>query len=131
MEKIDFKSSYFTFQKIIPESPNDLTSLWARKIVHNLANAYGLIGTIRLSGADWHWVNLGLTSRFQFPPTLHCLYMYDNDGNLQQDDNDWYRGKDIAIAIQGDNVGFKGNSLKPNVQWGYDFVDVYFRFYGC
>src|SRR3972149_3213059 len=87
MERIDFGNSYFTTRKMLPEANNELTGLWGRKLVQNMANTYGLIGTLRLNGDGWHWINLGLTKRFQFPPAMQILYMFDESGTLfQQDD---------------------------------------------
>jgi hypothetical protein len=71
----------FTFKKMIPETGEELTALWGRKIVYNLLTTYGIIGNVTssdfiyyASGGYLCQINLQLTKTFHFPPHI---YLYN------------------------------------------------------
>jgi len=129
MENIDFQNSYFTFKGMIPSTNDEITTLWGRKVVHNLTNAYGVIGTINFNGRGYDIVNLNLTKKFQFPPTIYLYYVESTNptilklpplAGLQNGDQSGY---DQCFAlIAKDNVVF--------YNYINDAVIIYFRIHG-
>ena len=107
---------------MVPESANELTSLWGRKLAHNFSNAYGLIGTLVLDTNEIVWLNFGLTKKFQFPPQVQILFEINSNGTIIQNTDD-YAVREIKYVIGGDNIGFQQESL--------DVFKVFFRIYGC
>lgn len=80
MEPIDFPQSYFSSNKMIPEVGDVVTTLWGRKFVHNLANTYGIIGTVTLNGDRTETVRVPISSIYNFVPSVDIMYN-KNDGN--------------------------------------------------
>lgn len=81
MEQIDFSNTYFTTRNMIPEAGEPLSLLWGRKIVNNLANTYGIIGTCEFNGQrGYRSVNLQLTKKYTFAPSVYLYYTdYDTE----------------------------------------------------
>lgn len=80
MEKIDFGNTYFTTHGMMPGAGETVSLLWARKTVNNLANAYGIIGTVNFGGGrGYRSFNLELTRKYTFPPSVY-LYYVDSTG---------------------------------------------------
>jgi len=141
MRTIDFGYSYFTDHSIIPSVGDSLTSLWGLKIVRNLMNGYGIIGTVRLESYSISWINLNLTKIYQFPPLISCLYRVDGGAlnyecprpTAQLGDSAKYLvERRVVIYIKGDVVGFRSNSMADYQSNGdtHKPMDVYFRIHG-
>lgn len=75
MEKLDFGNTYFSSKGMMPQDNDNITLLWARKIVKNLANAYGVIGTVNFqSSRGYRIINLQLSKRYLYPPSVFLYY---------------------------------------------------------
>lgn len=79
MRPIDISDSYFTKDSMIPENGNDITVLWGIKIVQNLLNGYGVIGTCLVEKQSPTAVSFPFTRRYQYPPLVHILVKQPND----------------------------------------------------
>jgi hypothetical protein len=102
MENIDFNNVYFSWKGMLPENGDTITSMWARRIVKDAFSAYGLIGTIIFTGdagkqktqmdglAYWgteiQSVNLGLLSKFEYPPFVELYYLNPANGFIEKYD---------------------------------------------
>jgi len=79
MENIDFGNTYFSTKGMMPEDGDNITLMWARKLVKNLANAYGIIGTVNFNnGRGYRTINLQLTKRYQYPPSVFLYHKASN-----------------------------------------------------
>jgi len=82
MDKLNFGNTYFTTKGMMPEPGETMSLLWARKIVHNVANTYGIIGTFQFNGQrGYRSVNLEFSRKYTLPPSIY-LYYTDIFGNM-------------------------------------------------
>ena len=82
MEQINFSNTYFTTKGMMPSTNESISLLWAMKVVNNLANTYGIIGTCSFNGKrGYRSLNLQLTKKYLFPPSVY-LYYTDADEKL-------------------------------------------------
>ena len=122
MNYIDYSNTYFTTKNMMPEPGESLSLLWGRKIVNNIANTYGIIGTLNFNGvAGYRSFNLQLSLRYMFPPSVY-IYYTDASGNMHMpidthptfgefepmdgiyyEAGDWRGGKVYGL-IQNDNL---------------------------
>ena len=79
MEKINFQNAPFSYRSMIPESQEEVTIPWARHLVYNFVNGYGLVGTCTLHPGGKTAINLNLTKYFKFPPHIY-FYVQTDDG---------------------------------------------------
>jgi hypothetical protein len=83
MEQINFNNTYFTTKNMIPSNGESISLLWARKLVNNMANTYGIIGTCLFNEmGGYRSLNLQLTQKYSFPPSVYLYYKVYNDDNL-------------------------------------------------
>jgi len=145
MKELNWGNSYFTSSQMIPSSGDGLTTLFGIKLVKNLMNGYGIIGTIRLVSYDITWLNLGLTSIYLFPPLISSLVSVNN-GALNSNNvplpSRYYTidlnnpkvlvAKRVQTIIQNDFVGVRWNTnFQQEGNWIVNgWCDVYFRIHG-
>ena len=115
MEKINFSNTYFTTKGMMPLLGETISLLWARKIVNNLANTYGIIGTcIFANQRGYRSLNLQLTQKYIYPPSVY-LYYSGESGNIhgmiethptygEYTNLSDYRGGKAYALIQQDNL---------------------------
>src|SRR5438045_1913590 len=94
MKYIDISRTAFQQKNMIPEVGDEVTLLWGQKIVGNILNGYGVIGTIRMNTTSIIWLNLGLSQTYQFPPDVNILYQPSDYSGLIHYDS-------IHAAFQG------------------------------
>jgi len=82
MESINFGNTYFSSKGMMPREGDTITLLWARKLVKNLANAYGIIGTVSFGNSPgYRSINLQLSRRYLFPPAVYLYYQNISPSN--------------------------------------------------
>lgn len=133
MKIFDPSQTSFQINGMIPESGDTVTNLWGLKMVENLLNGYGLIGTIRLDTNDIFWLNLNLSKMFTYPPDTYILYKPNDYSGLIHNDSIigeqilnfkvgyWNR---VVVHYSNDLIGFRANLGTSN------YVDVYFKIHG-
>lgn len=93
MDNINYTDIGFTWRSIVPEEGDSVTSLWGRKFAKNCFSVQGMIGTLNFPGeldANGYIVqsvNLGLTSKFEFPPFVELYYRNPTSGLLEKFDD--------------------------------------------
>jgi hypothetical protein len=147
MENINYGNTWFTRTNMLPDAGEDLTVNWGRAVVHNLANGYGMIGTIEIADTrDTVWIDLGLQKKFNFPPRVFFLYDENRNGTLLSCmDSNWQQNP-VYCYMHGDLLGFRcpmwssqrpaGTvaglyGSEPNGTWiRTDVYRIYFRVHG-
>ena len=142
MEKINFQNAPFSYRSMIPESQEEVTIPWARHLVYNFVNGYGLVGTCTLYVGGKTAVNLNLTKYFKFPPHIY-LYVQTDDG-LDELLRGFFTTPDLAQAMPGRQGGWNYMIAGDNMilmDWdqpakGYGWImpgfpmTIYFRAHG-
>jgi hypothetical protein len=120
MENISYTNHLFTVKKMIPNIGDELTFLWGRRIVQNLVNSYGMIGTMKFEGTlRLVAYNLNLTKVFRNPPIAHFYFKNEADNTL------WYRHPwtpFIPYCVSDDVLWVRHPAV--------DLGDIYFRLIG-
>ena len=127
MENIEFQNPYFISKNMYPQSSDDITAIWGRHMVMNLASGYGIVGTTYTSPDYLTFINLQLTKIYQFPPFVQIMYKGRNSGSgfmLNQFSTNRY-AKDILYCINGDCLVVANGPLTHSYEY-----DVYFRLHG-
>ncbi len=142
MENIDILRSQFQTKGMVPSINDDVTLLWGRKIVHNTMNGYGIIGTIRLDGADIQWLNLGLTKTYMFPPEVTIFWQANGMSQLNHNDSNFFTEtstvlgnvienfKRVTSYVKDDLIGFRANLQGFGGNPNYHYIDVFFKIHG-
>ena len=99
MENLDFNSPYFVHKKMVPEETNELTCLWGRKIVGNIASGIGLIGTAYVDKDNPTIVAANLSKSFQFPPFVFLMYYDESNGLCTIREGSSYDQKRIVYGV--------------------------------
>lgn len=110
MENLDFNQSEFTWKGMIPEDLEELTPLWARKIVRNLANGYGIVGQVEIERLGVRVIGLNLRRSFVFPPTVFIYYKL-RDGTRGLESNVYSNQFENYYSYQGyEGISISGHS---------------------
>jgi len=125
METINWQDSYFTSKKMLPEVNDDLTTLWGRKIIQNLSNGYGLIGSLQLDKRALTFINLRLNKKYDFPPMIQILVKKASDTQYTTLRDGDVRAKQIIYGMNSSGIMFVNNG-----DWRNEVVDVVFRIHG-
>ena len=82
MDKVQINDTYFTANGMVPEAGDDLTDLWGRKIISNLWNGYGLIGTCTVVERNETIISLRFGLKYQLPPEINLIVKDIDDTSL-------------------------------------------------
>lgn len=122
MERVTWQNVVFQSKGMMPEEGDEFTTTWARRLVSNLYAAYGIIGTIYFTNQPIEWINLGLTRKFKFPPSVFIYHRGTSGLTLDLDDNPAYRT--VQTFINGDFLGVQAitGTASP--------IPIYYRLHG-
>lgn len=146
MEDLNYGNTYFTIKGMRPDEGEDLTITWARALANNLANGYGIVGTVSVDTRDTVWINHNLTKIYAFPPRVNILYEINHNGTMLQNISDSPNRAEVRHYITGDLIGFRVPTIQnqrptgttvdpvlgilPSGWTDHTVVTVYYRIHG-